>query len=132
MGDDLIRNHDGDAELVCEALQRAEEFGEVRLPRGELPPPGEIGAVEGSGAVDDEEREARLAHHLAGLGEELELMVGVVGAGVGNVVKDLFTAQPVAVRDGEAAHGAEGPFRVDVQAFSLAPAHVEGELACHS
>ena len=101
------------------------------LPRGELPAAGEVGAVEGGGAVNDKEGEAGLAHHLAGLSEELELVVRVVSAGVGYVVKDLFAAQAVTISDSEAAHGAECSFRVDVEAFSFAAAHVEGELAGH-
>ena len=128
---DLIGNDDRDAELVREALQRAHEFREVRLAGRELAPAGEVSAVEGGGRVDDKKREAGLAHHVGGLVEELELVVGVVGAGVGDVVEDLLAREAVAVRDGEEAHGAEGPFGVDVEAFAFAAAHIEGELACH-
>lgn len=55
-------------------------------------------------------------------------MVGVVGAGVGDVVEDFFAGEAVAVCDAEEADGAEGAFGVDVETFSLAAAHVEGEL----
>ena len=41
-------------------------------------------------------------------------MVGVVGAGVGDVVEDLFAGQAVSVRYGQEAHGSECAFRVDV------------------
>ena len=126
---DLVRDHDGDAELVRQPLQRAHEFREMRLPVRQLAAAGEIGAVERGGAVDDEQGEARLAHHLAGLVEQLQLVVGIVGARVGDVVEHLFAVEPVAVGDGEAAHGAEGAFGVDVEAFAFAAAHVEGELA---
>ena len=127
--DHLIGDDDRDAEFVREPLQRAHEFRKVRLPRGEFAAAGEVGAVERSGAVDDEEGEAGLAHHVGGLVEQLELVVGVVGAGVGDVVEDLFAREAVAVGDAEEADGAEGPFRVDVEAFAFAAAHVEGELA---
>ena len=98
--DDLIRNNDRDAELVRETLEGAHKFGEVGLAGGELAAAGEVGAVEGGGGVDDEEGEARLAHHVGGLVEELELVVRVVGAGVGDVVEHLFAREAVAVRDG--------------------------------
>ena len=98
--DDLVRNDDGDAEFVREPLEGAHEFGEVRLAGGEFAAAGEVGAVEGGGGVDDQEGKAGLAHHVGGLVEELELVVGVVGAGVGDVVEDLFAREAVSVRDG--------------------------------
>ena len=58
-------------------------------------------------------------------------MIGVVSAGVGNIVEDFFPREAVAVRDAEEAHGAEGAFGVDVEAFPFAAAHVEGKLARH-
>ena len=125
----LVGNDDGDAEFVGQPLQGTHEFGQVDLARGELAAAGEIGAVERGGAVDDEQGEARLAHHLAGLVEQLELVVRVVGSGVGDVVQDFFAGEAVAVGDGEEAHRAEGAFGVDVEAFALAAAHVEGKLA---
>ncbi len=41
-------------------------------------------------------------------------MVRVVGAGVGDVVEDFLAREAVSVCDGQEAHGAEGPFGVDV------------------
>ena len=52
---DLVRNHHRDAELVCQSLQRAEKFRKVDLPVRELASAGEVRAVKGSGAIDDEE-----------------------------------------------------------------------------
>ena len=69
------------------------------LSRGEFAAASEIGTVEGSGGVDDEEGEAGFAHHIGGLVEELELVIGIVGAGVGDVVKDFFAGEAVAVCD---------------------------------
>ena len=112
--DDLVRNDDRDAEFVREPLERAHEFREVGLAGGEFAAAGEVGAVERGGRVDDQEGEAGLAHHVGGLVEELELVVGVVGAGVGDVVEDFFAGEAVSVRDGQEAHGTEGAFCVDV------------------
>ena len=56
-------------------------------------------------------------------------MVGIIGARVRDVVEHFFAREPVPVRDGEEPYGAESPFRVDVETFPLAAAHVEGELA---
>ena len=114
LGDDLIRDDDRDAELVREPLQRAHEFRQVRLARGEFAAADEIRAVEAGRGVDDEQREARLAHHLRRLVQQLELMVGIVGPGVRDVVEHLFARKAVAVGDGEESHGAEGAFGVDV------------------
>lgn len=55
--DDLVRDDDGDAELVREAHERPEELGEVHLPRRELATARVVGAVERSDRVDDDERE---------------------------------------------------------------------------
>lgn len=99
------------------------------LPAAELPAAAVIGAVQGGGGVDDEQREAGLAHHRAGLVQQLQLMVAVVRAGICHVIQDLLARQPVPVRHGEQPHWAEGALGVDVQAFPLAAAHVEGELA---
>ena len=129
--DDLVGDDDGDAELVGETLEGAHELREVGLARGELAAAGEVGAVEGGGRVDDEEGEARLAHHVGGLVEELELVVRVVGARVGDVVEDLFAREAVPVRHGQESHGSECAFGVDVQTFPLPTAHVEWQLTCH-
>ena len=126
--DNLIGNDDRDPKFVRQALERAHEFRKVRLTGRELAAAGEIGAVQRSGAVDNEKRKARLAHHLGSLVEELELVIRVVGAGVRDIVEDFFAVETVAVGDGEAADGAESPLGVDVEAFSFAAAHVEGEL----
>ena len=67
----LIRNNNRNTEFIRKALQRAHEFRQMRLPRTQFPPPAEIGSVEGRSAIDDEEREPRLAHHRAGLVQEL-------------------------------------------------------------
>ena len=102
---DLVGDDDGDAKLVRQPLERAHELGEVVLARGELAAAGEVGAVEGGGGVDDEQGEAGLGHHLGGLVEELELVVGVVGARVGDVVEDFFTGEAEAFRYGQQADG---------------------------
>lgn len=126
LGDNLIGNNDGDAEFVRETLERTHELGEVRLAGGELAAACEIGTVERGGRVDNEEGKAGLAHHGGGLVEELELVIAVVGASVGDVVEDLFAAEAVAVGDGQTADGTEGAFGVNVEAFAFTAAHVEG------
>ncbi len=125
----LIRNHNRDAELVCQPLQGAHELRQVGLPAAEFPAAAVVGAVERGGGVDDEEREARLAHHGARLVQQLQLMVAVVRAGIRHVVQYLLAREPVPIRHGQQPHWPEGALGVDVQAFPLAAAHVEGELA---
>lgn len=58
-------------------------------------------------------------------------MVRVVGTGVGDVVEYLFSTQAVPVCYAEQANRPECAFGVDIETFSFAAAHVEGELACH-
>ena len=99
------------------------------LPAAEFPAAAVVGAVERGGGVDDEEREARLAHHGARLVQQLQLMVAVVRAGIRHVVQYLLAREPVPIRHGQQPHWPEGALGVDVQAFPLAAAHVEGELA---
>jgi len=127
----LIGNDDRDAKLIRQTLQRAHELGQMRLARRELPATDEVGAIERRRGVDDQQGKARLAHHGRGLVQQLQLVVGVVGAGVGDVVEDLFAGEAVAVGDGEEAHGAKGALGVDVQTLALAAAHVEGQLTGH-
>ena len=95
------------------------------MPGGEFPTAGEVGAIERGGRVDDKEGEAGLAHHVGGLIEELELVIGVVGAGVGYVVKDFFARETKAVGNCEKSDGSKGAFRVDVETFALATAHIK-------
>ena len=121
----MVRDDDGDAELVGETLEGAHELRKVGLPGGELAAAGEVGAVEGCCRVDDEEGEAGFTHHVRGLVEELQLMIRVVGAGVGDVVEYLFSAQAVSVGYTQQSHGTERPFGVNVQTFPLPAAHVE-------
>lgn len=125
----LVRNHHRNTKLIRKTLQHSHELGEMTLAGTEFASAGKVCAVEGGGTVDDEESKAGFGHHGGGLVEELELVVRVVGAGVGNVVEDFFAVEAVAVGNGEEAHGAEGAFGVDVETFSFAAAHVKGELA---
>lgn len=61
--------------------------------------------------------------------EQLQLVIGIVGSCVGNVVENLFAREAKAVGDRQEADGPEGTLCVNVQTLALAPAHVEGELA---
>ena len=67
------------------------------LPGGELAAAGEVGAVERGGGVDYEKGEAGFAHHVGGLVEELQLMIGIVCPCVSDVIQHLFSGQSVAV-----------------------------------
>lgn len=67
LSDDLICDDDRDSELIRQALQHAHELGEMRLPRGKLAAAREVGAVKRGCAIDDEEGEAGLAHHVGRL-----------------------------------------------------------------
>lgn len=68
---------------------------------GHLPPAAVVDAEEGHYGVDDEQLEhAGLLVELAGDAvQQLELVLGVVGAGVQHVFQDLVLVQVVAVGD---------------------------------
>ena len=110
----MVRNDDGDAELVGETLESAHEFREVGLAGGEFAAALEVGAVEGGCRVDDEEGEAGFAHHVGSLIQELELMIRIVGAGVGDIVQHLLARQAVSVRHRQESHRSECAFSIDI------------------
>lgn len=56
-------------------------------------------------------------------------MVGVVGAGVRDVVEHLLAVQAKALRDCEEADRAEGSLSVNVETLALAAAHAHRQLA---
>jgi hypothetical protein len=65
----------------------------------------------------------RLGHHSSCLDEQLQLVVGVVSAGVSDVVENLLAVHPVALGDGKESNRSEGSFSVDIQALALATSH---------
>ena len=56
-------------------------------------------------------------------------MIGVVGAGVGDVVEDILAVHSVPLGDGEETDGAEGTLGVDVEALAFSTLHVDRELS---
>ena len=129
VGDDLVGDDDGGAVLVGQDLEGAEKATKFLLAVGEFTTTSEVGAEEGGGRIDDDEGEAVLGHHGGGLGEEVLLVVGVVGAGAGDVVKDIIGVEAEALGGGAEAFGAEGAFGVDVERHTFSAALFEGELA---
>lgn len=127
--DDLVGDDDGAPELLGELGQRAQEAAQVDLARRELPAAVELGAVQGRDRVDDDEREARLGHHRRRGEQELALVVGVVRAGVGDVVEDVGRVEPEALGDLGEARRAERALGVDPEGFTLGASLVDGELA---
>lgn len=69
--DDLVRHDDGDAKLVGEAQQAAQELGEVHLARRELAAARVVGAVQRRDRVDDDEREAATQTRCESVSEEV-------------------------------------------------------------
>lgn len=126
---DLIGDDNGNAEFVGQSLECTHEFGQVTLSARELSAAREIRAVECRGTVDDQQREPRLGHHLCCLVEELELMIGVVGTSVGDIVQDFFAGEPIPVRHRQKSNRTKGSLCIDVQALPFAAAHVEWQLA---
>ena len=101
----------------------------MHLARAQLAAAAKVGTVQGRCAVDDEQGEARLAHHLRRLVQQLQLMIAIVCPCIRNVIQHLLATQPIPIRNRQTPYGAKGAFGVDVQAFPLAAAHVKGQLA---
>lgn len=137
--------------LIGETEQAAKELGEMHLTGAELSTSTEVGTIERSDRVYDEEGEPvtqqeggqsppnraisaldqnspRLGHHRTSLDEELRLVVGVVGPSVRDVVEDVLSVHAVALGDGEEADGTESALGVDVEALALSSLHVDREL----
>jgi len=131
LGHHLVGDHHRHAELVCEAHQVAEKPREVHLASRELSTAAVVGPVERGGRVDDNQGVPGLGHHGGSLGEEGELVVGVVGAGEGDVVEDLLPIQAVLLRGGEESLRAKGTLGVNVHALALTAALLHRQLAGH-
>ena len=71
--------------------ERAHELCKMCLTRAQLATANEIRTVERGSRIDNEKTKARFAHHHGCLVEKLQLMVGVVGSRVGNVVEDFLS-----------------------------------------
>ena len=129
VGNDLVGDDDSSAVFFSQVLEGTKETTKFLLTIGEFTTTSEISTEESSGGVDDDEGEAVLGHHGGGLGEEVLLVVGVVGAGAGDVVKDIIGVEAEALGGGAEAFGAEGAFGVDVERHTFSAALFEGELA---
>ena len=70
-----------------------------------------------------------LGHHGGCLHEELTLVVGVVSAGVGNIVEDVVSGEAESLCRCQQPLGAKGALCVDVEALSFGPSHVYRKLA---
>lgn len=132
LSDDLIRNHHSDTKFVSKALQSAHEFGKMSLPVAELSTAKEVGSIESSSGIDNEQGKAGLAHHGCCLVEELQLMVRIVGTRVSNIVEDLFAGETITVGNREQTDRTKGTLGVDIQTLAFAAAHIERQLASHS
>ena len=58
-------------------------------------------------------------------------MVGVVGAGVGNIVEDVVSREAEPLGRGQQPLGPKGALGVNVEALSLGPSHVYRKLASY-
>lgn len=62
LGYDLVRDDDGDTELIRYPLQRAEEFTQVHLPSGQLASSGIVCTIKAGGRVNNQEGKTILGH----------------------------------------------------------------------
>lgn len=66
---DLVGDDDGDAELVSNALERAQKLRQVHLTSRQLASAAEVRAIESSRTIDDHQSEAVLGHQGCSLEE---------------------------------------------------------------
>mmetsp|Transcript_9448 Transcript_9448/g.41381 ORF Transcript_9448/g.41381 Transcript_9448/m.41381 type:complete len:372 (+) Transcript_9448:1081-2196(+) len=131
VGHHLVGHHDGDAKLVSQPGQVAEELAQVHLPRAELAATLVLGAEQIGDGVDYDEAEASLRHHPRGGDEELGLVLRVVSLGVRHVVQHRVGVHAEALGDGDEPLRSERALRVDVHGLTLGASLVERELASH-
>ena len=89
----LIRDDDSHSKLVCDAQQCSQELRQVHLACRQLPTPRVIRAIQGCRAVHNHQRVATLGEHGRRLDQQLGLVIGVVGASVGDVVQHIRRIQ---------------------------------------
>lgn len=58
-------------------------------------------------------------------------MIGVVSAGVGDIVQYLLARQAVSVRHGQKSHRSECSFSINIQTLPLPTTHIKRQLTCH-
>ena len=73
-------------------------LSKVVLPLRQHPSPAVLGSEERGGAVNDDQREARLTHHRGCRHEELLLLLGVVGPCIGHVVQHVARGHAIPER----------------------------------
>lgn len=60
--------------------------------------------------------------------QQLQLVIGIVRPGIGDIVEHLFTIKAIPFGDSKHTDRSERAFRVDVKTFSLTTTHRHGEL----
>ena len=129
IGHDLVGDEYRDAKLLREAGELTEELGHLHLPLGQLAPTRIIGPKQRRGGIDDDEGVAIGAEDGGRDLEQFHLMLGVVGAGVRDVLEGGDGVHVEPLGDGLEAFGAERALRVDVHGLALGTAVGDGQLA---
>jgi hypothetical protein len=130
--DNLIRDEDGNPELLGKPRQLPEELAHLHLALRELPPAGVVRPIQGRRRVDHQQGIPVLGHDGSRHLEEFHLVLRVVSPGTGNVFEGDGRVEAEALGDRPEALGPEGTLGVDVNGLSLGPALVDGHLAGHA
>jgi len=91
LSNDLVGNDHCDSELICQPLKGSHEFRQMRLSGRQLPSSNKIRSVQRCRTINNKKREPRLTHHRRGLVEKLELMVGIVGTRICNIIEHFLS-----------------------------------------
>src|SRR5438552_1236832 len=91
----------------------------------ELSSTGKVCTIECHGRVDNQQREPCLAHHFGRLVEQFKLMLGIVGAGISDVVEHFFSRETIAICHGKKPDRSKCAFGVNVKTFSFSTTHVK-------
>lgn len=129
--DDLIRDHDRNAELIRESLEGAHKLRKVGLSCRELAAAREIGSVQAGSGIDDQQREPSLCHHRSRLIQQLQLMIRVVRSRVRHIIQHLLTIQPEPIRHRQQPNGSKRPLCINKQTLPLSATHIKRQLTRH-
>ena len=128
----LVGNYNCNTELISNPLEGSQEFSQVHLPGGEFSTTAEVSSIQSCCAVNNQQGESVLSHQGSCLQKELVLLISVVGACVGNIVKNLLFIETEPLGDRNQSFRAESTFSINIHGHALTTTLSDRQLACYT